>query len=89
MDDIMIATTTNLEDHVQALTDVFQVAEEHSLYFKPEKSTFHAPSIDYLGVILEKGMTRMDPIKIARIRDWPTPTKVKDIQSFLGFCKFY
>ena len=45
--------------------------------------------IDYLGVILEKGGTSMDPIKIAAIKDWPTPDKVKDICSFLGFCNFY
>jgi hypothetical protein len=34
-------------------------------------------------------MTRMDPIKIAGIKNWPTPTKVKDVCSFLGFCNFY
>ena len=47
------------------------------------------PSIDYLGVILEGGVTCMDPIKVAGIRDWPTPQTVKDIRSFLGFCNFY
>src|SRR5258708_33616844 len=31
----------------------------------------------------------MDPIKISGIKDWPTPTKVKDVCSFLGFCNFY
>jgi hypothetical protein len=31
----------------------------------------------------------MDPIKIAGIKNWPIPTKVKDIRSFLGFCNFY
>jgi hypothetical protein len=45
--------------------------------------------MDYLGVILEKGIMRMDPVKIAGIKNWPTPTKVKDIRSFLGFCNFY
>ena len=30
-----------------------------------------------------------DPVKIAAIRDWPTPDKVKDVHSFLGFCNFY
>jgi hypothetical protein len=89
MDDIAIATTTNLEDHIQAVLAVFKVAEHLDLYFKPEKCTFHAPRMDYLGVILEKGITRMDPIKIAGIKNWPTPTKVKDIRSFLGFCNFY
>jgi hypothetical protein len=89
MDDIAIATSTNLEDHIKAVSAVFEVAERLDIYFKPEKCTFHAPCMDYLGVILEKGITRMDPVKIAGIKNWPTPTKVKDIRSFLGFCNFY
>jgi hypothetical protein len=89
MDNIAIATSTNMDDHIKAVTAVFEVAERLDLYFKPEKCTFHAPRMDYLGVILEKGITRMDPVKIAGIKNWPTPTKVKDIRSFLGFCNFY
>ena len=65
------------------------ITAEHDLYFKLEKCIFHAPSIDYLGVILEKGVTRMDLVKIAGIKNWKTPEKVKDICSFLGFCNFY
>ena len=89
MDDIAIATRTCDADHTAAVTDVLQLAADHDLYFKLEKCIFHAPCIDYLGVILEKGVTCMDPVKITAIRDWPTPDKVKDIRSFLGFCNFY
>src|SRR5258708_21021163 len=45
--------------------------------------------MDYLGVILGRGVTCMDPVKISGIKDWPTLTKVKDVHSFLGFCNFY
>ena len=31
----------------------------------------------------------MDPIKLAGIRDWPTPTTVKQTRSFLGFGNYY
>jgi hypothetical protein len=89
MDDIAIATTGTLQDHINTVHDVLHVAEQNDLYFKLSKCTFHASSIDYLGVIIEKGMTRMDPVKIAGIKNWPTPTKVKDVRSFLGFCNFY
>jgi hypothetical protein len=27
--------------------------------------------------------------KIAAICDWPTPRKIKEVQSFLGFANFY
>ena len=89
MDDIAIATHTCDSNHIATITNVLQLTAEHNLYFKPEKCIFHAPRIDYLGVILEKGVTSMDPIKIAAITEWPMPTKVKDVHSFLGFCNFY
>src|SRR5258707_15445574 len=31
----------------------------------------------------------MDPIKVQGVTDWPQPTKVKDVQSFIGFMNFY
>ena len=89
MDNIAIATRTTVHGHTAAVSNVLQLTANHNLYFKLEKCIFHAPHIDYLGVILEKGVTCMDPIKIAGIKDWPMPAKVKDIHSFLGFCNFY
>ncbi len=89
MDDIGIATRTNMEGHIAAVRDVLQVAHDHDLYFKPEKCTFHAPSMDYLGVILEKGVTRMDPVKTAGINTWPTPKNVTEVRRAVGFFNFY
>ncbi len=79
MDDIGIATRTNMKDHTAAVSDVLQVAVNHDLFFKPEKCTFHTPSMDYLGVILEKGVTRMDPVKIAGIDKWAVPQNVTEV----------
>jgi hypothetical protein len=95
MDNIAITTKVSLSPllshvaHVAAVTNVLATALKHDLYFKPEKCTFHAPSIDYLGVILEKGVTRMDPVKVSGIKDWLTLKTVKEVCSFLGFCNFY
>src|ERR1700761_7311564 len=75
MDDIAIATHTNDTDHTAVVSDVLQLAADHDLYFKPEKCIFHAPHIDYLGVILEKGGTSMDTVTLSAIRDWHTPDK--------------
>src|SRR5260370_32566075 len=89
MDDIIIGTGSTMEDHKAAVHDVLTLLEEHDLYLKPEKCIFHSSSVNYLGVILEKAVTCIDPIKILGIKDWPTPTKVRDVRSFLGFCNFY
>jgi hypothetical protein len=31
----------------------------------------------------------MDPVKVAGVMEWPTPTTKKEVQSFLGFVNFY
>jgi len=31
----------------------------------------------------------MDPVKIAGVAEWPTPSNKKEVQSFLGFTNFY
>jgi hypothetical protein len=31
----------------------------------------------------------MDPVKIAGVTEWPTPTMKKEVQSFLSFANFY
>ena len=90
MDDIAIAAKDlSLPLHEAAVSNVLQVAKDNSLFFELSKSVFHASAIDYLGVILEKGKTRMDPAKVSGVCDWPTPKCVKDVRSFHGFCNFY
>ena len=91
MDNILIASkgATTIEDHRAAVRDVLQVLQDYDLFLKPEKCIWEAPHVDYLGLILEKGVTRMDPAKVAGVHNWPTPTTVKQVRSFLGFCNFY
>ncbi|SRR6266702_2655730 len=89
MDDIGIATRTNMTGHIAAVHNVLRVAKEHDLYFKLEKCLFHVPSMDYLGVILEKGVTHMDPVKIAGVKNWPTPTNITEVRKAIGFFNFY
>jgi hypothetical protein len=31
----------------------------------------------------------MDPVKIAGVADWPTPSNKKEVQSFAGFVDLY
>ena len=89
MDDIWIATSTSLQDHWDATHDVLDLLQEHNLFLKKKKWWWEVNSIDYLGLILEKGVTCMDLTKVEGIKTWPQPAKVKDVCSFLGFCNFY
>jgi hypothetical protein len=76
MDDIIIGTSSTLAEHTAAVhdSDILDLLAEHDLFMKFSKCRFHVSRVNYLGVILEKGVTHMDPIKITGIKDWSTPT---------------
>ena len=40
-------------------------------------------------MIISYNKVEMDPVKIAGIVEWPTPTNKKEVQSFVGFTNFY
>ena len=63
--------------------------KELDLYLKLEKCSFNVSEVEYLGMIVKPGSLAMDPVKVARIADWPTPSTIKDVQFFLGFANFY
>ena len=88
MDDILIVSR-NKKKHQQAMHELLDILEANDLFLKPEKCVWEQPRMDYLGLILEEGIMHMDPAKIAGIATWPTPTSVKQVRSFLGFCNFY
>ena len=45
--------------------------------------------MEFLEFVITPGHMEMDERKLAAIREWPTPTLVKEVQSFLGFANFY
>jgi hypothetical protein len=62
---------------------------EHKLYLRSEKCEFEIAQIEYLGVIISHNTVEMDPVKVAGVADWPTPTNKKEVQSFVRFINFY
>jgi hypothetical protein len=66
-----------------------KILRQNNLFLKPEKCVFHTSEVEYLGIIISHDQVRMDPSKTAAIREWPIPTKKKELQRFLGFCNFY
>jgi hypothetical protein len=45
--------------------------------------------VHYLGYIFDQHGVHVDPAKNQVICDWPAPTSLTEIQSFLGLAKFY
>jgi len=62
---------------------------KHNLFLKPKKCKFEKTEVEYLGVIISQNSIKMDPVKVAGVTEWPTPSNRKEVQSFLGFTNFY
>ena len=88
MDDILIYVTTPelLEKYTKR---VLQKLQDHDLFLKAKKCEFNKTKMEYLGFVVEEGKISTDPVKVKGFADWPIPTCVKDIRSFLGFGNFY
>jgi hypothetical protein len=56
---------------------------------KYQKNEFFVTKTKFLGYIISTNGVAVDPNKVSAIANWERPTKVKEFQSFLGFCNFY
>ncbi|KAK3520069.1 hypothetical protein QTP70_011987 [Hemibagrus guttatus] len=88
IDDILIYSRS-MADHQRHVTEVLHRLRTYHLFLKAEKCLFHQPSVQFLGYVIDHSGVRMDEKKVAAVRDWPTPTSVKELQRFLGFANFY
>src|SRR6266436_6937795 len=88
MDDILVYSCT-LSNHRQTICQVLTTLCKWRLFLKPEKCKFEQKEVEYLGLVISKDHVAMDPTKVRGVMEWPTPTKVKEVQSFLGFVNFY
>src|SRR5258706_9184654 len=88
MDDILVYSHP-LSNHQQIVHQVLTTLRKRRLFLKPEKCKFEQKEVKYLGLVISKDHVAMDPTKVHGVTEWPTPMKVKEVQSFLGFVNFY
>ena len=88
IDDILVYSKSK-EEHEQHLKVVLQILREHRLYAKFSKCEFWLNEVAFLGHIISKEGIKVDPRKIEAIQQWPRPTSVTEIRSFLGLAGYY
>ena len=71
------------------VTQILEVLRKHKLYAKIQKCEFHKTSMTFVGYLVSAEGIGMDPAKVAAITEWPRPSSVREVQSFLGFANFY
>jgi hypothetical protein len=88
IDDILIYSRTK-EEHDEHLRLVLQCLRENKLYGKLSKCSFYQTKIHYLGHIISGEGIVVDPTKVEAIMEWPTPTNVQEVRSFMGLAGYY
>ena len=88
IDNFMIPAKT-IEELEEWMIWFLKIAEKHNLYFKRSKYDFNMEEIPILGVVVGWGQVQMENDKFKAVKEWSTPTKIKEVESFLGFANFY
>ena len=88
LNNILIFTKTE-EEHEQVVQRVLEILMEHKLFLCPEKCEFYQKQIEYHGLVISENKVVMDPVKVARVYEWPIPENWTDVQAFIGFVNFY
>ena len=88
LDDICIFAPT-IDKMLDRIELVFNRLKQFNLKIKPKKCQFFDTSVLFLGHILSAKGISANPEKVEKVRTWPVPKNIKEVQSFLGLASYY
>lgn len=86
-DDLLICGEDEKE-HDEILRKVFERARIHIVKFNKRKFQYKLREVKYFGHIFSKKGMQIDPDRIKAIKSIKSPTKVKELQIFLGMVNY-
>lgn len=63
--------------------------KQEGLHLPGEKCFFGQRGVEFCGFWIDEGGVHTEQSKVSAVRDWPTPTKPRDVKEFLGLTGFY
>jgi hypothetical protein len=87
-DDILIYSR-NYAEHLDHIRLVLQLLQKDQWQVKRTKCTFAQRQLRYLGHIISAAGVATDPDKIQAVLQWPSPSSVRELRSFLGLAGYY
>ena len=86
-DDVTVKGRT-FPEHKQIVIQVLQRIRETGFTLNALKCYFFQHRLPYLGHIIDNSKITLDPSRIKAIHEFPVPTTVKSLRSFLGMAQF-
>ena len=83
VDDILIATNS-FRDNVTRVIEVLNRCRLHRITLHPGKLVFGQKNLGFVGMLLSEDGIKSDPEKIRAIAEFPAPTNLTQLRSFLG-----
>ena len=88
LDDIILFSSS-VDEHLERMVRVLNRLRTSGLKLKPEKCCLFQKSVSFLGHVVSENGIATDPAKTQAVADWPTPTTLKEVRSFLGLASYY
>ncbi len=88
LDDILVFSKT-FPEHLERLRTALTRLQETGLKVKIGKCHFLQSTVTFLGHQVSAEGIATDPNKISAVKQWPVPTTLKALRSFLGFSGYY
>ena len=87
--DDMLIFSEDIHQHEQHLRQVLSLLQQNGLIVRQDKCVFAAPVVEFLGHEISGDGIRPLSSKVKAIQDYPTPTTIKELQTFLGMVNYY
>ena len=88
LDDVLVTGKT-MAEHNKNLRLVLDRLRAAGLRLKPKKCCFAQLQVRYLRHIVSSDGIRTDPKKLQAVREFPPPSSVKEVRSFVGLASYY
>ena len=88
LDDVIVFSST-FSEGIERLRQVLMCLDEAGLKLKAKKCSLFQEEVLYLGHKVSQLGVSTDPAKIKNVENWPAPTSVTELRSFLGLAAYY
>jgi len=88
LDDVIVFGST-FEELLHRTEVVFQRIRDAKLKLKPSKCSFFRREVSFLGFVVSAAGIETQSEKVKCVVEWPTPSNLHEVRSFLGLCSYY
>ena len=87
--DDVLGHSKTFSSHLIILRKIFECLRAANLKLKPSKCRFAFSKVEFLGHTVSKQGVQPNNKNTATVKNFPTPSSIKNVRTFLGMCTYY